>query len=75
MKKLSLIIACTTVFILFGCFDTAEGQGTGFSPPEGSYDDGYNQGFKEGYQMGYSDGFAAGNGGSSSGGDTTDGGE
>jgi hypothetical protein len=75
MKKLSLVIACATVFILIGCFDAAEGQGPGFSPPEGSYEDGYNQGFKEGYQMGYSDGFAAGGGssaGGSSGGSTGD---
>jgi len=74
MKKMTLVIACAAVFILFGCFDEAEGQGPGFSPPEGSYDDGYNQGFKEGYQMGYSDGFAAG-GGSSGGGETSGGGE
>ncbi len=73
MKMLSLVIACATVFILLACFDQAEGQGPGFSPPEGSYDDGYNQGFKEGYQMGYSDGFAAGGG--SSGGGTSGGGE
>jgi len=73
MKKLSLIIACATVFILFGCFDAAEGQGPGFEPPEGSYDEGYNQGFKEGYQMGYSDGFSAGGG--SSGGGSSGGGE
>ncbi|OGD73894.1 MAG: hypothetical protein A2Y64_07250 [Candidatus Coatesbacteria bacterium RBG_13_66_14] len=71
MKILSFVIACAAVFILLGCFDKAEGQGPGFSPPEGSYDDGYNQGFKEGYQMGYSDGFTAGGG--SSGGDTGDG--
>ncbi len=73
MRKLSFVILFVTIFILFGYFDEAEGQGPGFSPPEGSYEDGYNEGFREGYQMGYNDGFSAG-GGSSDGG-SSDGGE
>ncbi|MCK4594014.1 hypothetical protein KAU45_05890 [bacterium] len=69
MRKLSLVILGVALFVLFGCFDEAEGQGPGFSPPEGSYEDGYNEGFREGYQMGYSDGFTAGGGSSGGGGE------